>query len=468
MASPPVPTVPRRRSFAGPVILIAIGIVFLMGNVGVLTWHRIFFWFAHYWPVLLILWGAIKLFEYFHAQRRGYATSGIGAGGVFLLIFIICFGMIASFAARRDWRQVGEGVTVNDNDLFSLFGNPYNFQDQLEQPFTPGSSIEITSERGDISLVSWDEPRVKVLADKRIIADNENEARRVHESSKPVISAAGRVITIAAGRWIQAGDGRQWGPSLRTNLQVFVPRKADVKLQTRRGDVTIDGREGRVEVNNEHGSVTLRDIKGSASLQIRHGDVRADRVTGDLNIEGRADDVIATDVTGTVALLGDFFGETRLARVGRAVRFSSSRTEMETGKVEGELTMDSGDLRASQLAGLKINTRSKDIHLESISGSIEVANRNATVELHADKTAIGNISINNDNGSIQIYIPANAAFQIQASTRGGDIESDFGELKVESSGNETRLNGAVGQPGAKAAKVQLNTDHADIEIRKQG
>src|SRR5919109_2923388 len=180
MASPPVPTAPRRRSFAGPVILIAIGIVFLMGSVGVLTWHRIFFWFAHYWPVLLILWGAIKLFEYFAAQRRGYATSGIGAGGVFLLIFIIFFGMIASFAARRDWRQLGEGVTVNDNDFFSLFGNPYNFQDQLEQPFTPGSSIEITSERGDISLVAWDEPRVKVLADKRIIADNENEARRAH------------------------------------------------------------------------------------------------------------------------------------------------------------------------------------------------------------------------------------------------------------------------------------------------
>jgi DUF4097 and DUF4098 domain-containing protein YvlB len=153
--------------------------------------------------------------------------------------------------------------------------------------------------------------------------------------------------------------------------------------------------------------------------------------------------------------------------VGKAFRFSSSRTEMETGKVDGELTMDSGDLRASQLVGFKINTRSKDIHLESVTGNVQVDNRNAAVELHADKT-LGNIFINNERGDIQFYVPATAAFQISATSRGGDIETDFGELKVESAGNQTKLSGAVGSAGAKAGKVQLNTEHADIQIRKLG
>ena len=81
MASAPVPVtrLPRRRSFAGPVVLIVMGIVFLLGNMGVLTWNVLGLWFAHYWPMLLILWGVIKLVEYYTARNAGYAASGIGS-----------------------------------------------------------------------------------------------------------------------------------------------------------------------------------------------------------------------------------------------------------------------------------------------------------------------------------------------------------------------------------------------------
>src|SRR5262245_53538039 len=88
---PPPPLLPirRRRSFAGPLVLIILGIVFLMGNLHMLAWSRIGVWFAHYWPVLLILWGIVKLIEYQIAQRDGTPHSGIGAGGIFLVIVIV-------------------------------------------------------------------------------------------------------------------------------------------------------------------------------------------------------------------------------------------------------------------------------------------------------------------------------------------------------------------------------------------
>lgn len=465
MASAPVPRVPRRRSFAGPIVLITLGIIFLLGNVGMLSWPRIFYWFAHYWPVLLIIWGVVKLVEYLQAQRAGYASQGIGAGGVFLLLFIVFFGMIATVAARHDWSQMRDGISINDNDVFSFFGNAYNFQEAVEQPFTAGSKVEVNNDRGDISIVAWDEPRIKVVADKRVTANNENEAQRIHERVKPTITAAGRVITVSAAG-VTGGDNSPWSPSLRSNLQIFVPRKADLKLQTRHGAVTVDAREGQIEVNASHGSVTLRDIKGSARVNLSHGDLRVETLTGDLTAEGRVDDTVIADVSGTVSLTGDFFGETRLARIAKGVRFSSSRTEMETGKVEGELRMDSGDLRASDLAGLKIHTRSKDIHLENVSGNVEVSTKNASVELHADKSSLGNISINNDRGPIQVYLPDGAAVMVQASTRGGDIDTDFDQLKVETAGREAKVSGTIGTPGSRAARVQLATEHGDIEIRK--
>ena len=58
---PPIPPFvpPRRprRSFAGPFVLIVLGIVFLLGNLHMLSWMRLGTLFAHYWPLLLILWG---------------------------------------------------------------------------------------------------------------------------------------------------------------------------------------------------------------------------------------------------------------------------------------------------------------------------------------------------------------------------------------------------------------------------
>lgn len=80
-ARPPRPP----RSLAGPIVLIVIGVCFLLGNLRVIRWYELGRWFAHYWPVLLILWGVIKLIEYQQANRAGVRGRGIGAGGVLLM-----------------------------------------------------------------------------------------------------------------------------------------------------------------------------------------------------------------------------------------------------------------------------------------------------------------------------------------------------------------------------------------------
>src|SRR4051812_7193345 len=106
--SSPVMVARRRRSLAGPVILILLGLLFLLGNMGVLTWAALAHWFAHWWPLLIILWGIIKLVEHYQAQREGTRPSGIGVGGVFLLIFVIGCGIAATHASRVNWHALGE------------------------------------------------------------------------------------------------------------------------------------------------------------------------------------------------------------------------------------------------------------------------------------------------------------------------------------------------------------------------
>ena len=85
---PLVPLRPRRRSFAGPVVLIVLGVVFLLGNLHMISWMRLGTLFAHYWPALLILWGVIKLVEYQQASPSAasareaffWSSSSLSAG----------------------------------------------------------------------------------------------------------------------------------------------------------------------------------------------------------------------------------------------------------------------------------------------------------------------------------------------------------------------------------------------------
>ena len=91
---PPVPPRRYRRSFAGPLVLITLGLIFLLGNLHMISWARLGTLFAHYWPALLIFWGVVKLIEYQQAQRDGLPHRGIGAGGILLVIFIVICGLI--------------------------------------------------------------------------------------------------------------------------------------------------------------------------------------------------------------------------------------------------------------------------------------------------------------------------------------------------------------------------------------
>src|SRR5207248_7594431 len=132
----------RRRSFAGPLVLIILGVVFLLGNMHVITWHSLGLWFARYWPVLIIVWGVVKLVEYYQAQREGTRPSGIGVGGFFLLFFLIISGLIASHAARVDWAALRDEVNVDDN-AFPFFGDSYSFNDEMQQAFPAGNSLRV-------------------------------------------------------------------------------------------------------------------------------------------------------------------------------------------------------------------------------------------------------------------------------------------------------------------------------------
>jgi len=446
-----------RRSFAGPIVLIVLGVLFLLGNLGYLSWARLGYLFARYWPVLIILWGLIKLAEHYDAQRHGYRSRGLGFGGVMLLIFLVLLGLGASSAWH--YRGIIEDNIPLDEPGFTLFGTPYNYTDQLQQAFPAGGSLRVVSDRGNVHLVPWDENNIKVSVEKKVIADSQSNADKVNAATKPTITVAGDEVTVSANTSGASGDHR-----VDTNLEIYLPRKAAAEIATARGTVSVHDRTGDLKISNSHGDVEVGGIQGNVNLNMRGGSVRADNVQGDLSLSGRLNDVTIENLQGNVRLTGDFFGTTRLARISNSVHFQSSRTDMEIAKLDGDLVLESGDLRASSLAGpTRVVTRSKDIRLDNFTGNVHIEDNNSDIELAPGKLPLGSIQITNRRGRIHLVLPANAAFQLDAHATRGEISSDFSGLNVENRAHDSQATGSVGGGGPQ---IQLSTERGDIEIRK--
>jgi DUF4097 and DUF4098 domain-containing protein YvlB len=439
---------------AGPVVLILLGVVLLLTTMRVLHPQPLLHWFGTYWPALIILWGVIKLMEYQQAQKEGVRASGIGAGGVLLLIFLIVFGLVATQAARFNWDEIRDHIDLGD-ETFPLFGHNYSYDDQVQQNFPAGASLRVVSDHGAVNLTVSDDNQIHVLAHKRINAESREEADKFNPRVKPQLNASDHTVTLNANTQ-GAGDH-----AVTTDMDVSIPRKVPVVIAARHGDVSVLGRDGDVDISSQHGDVAASDINGKVNVNLNHGSARVAKIWGDVSIEGRAADITLEEVKGAARLNGEF-DTLKLSKIANVVSFKSARTDMEFSRLSGDLDMDSGDMRASDLAGpFRLLTRSKDVRLTGVNGDLRLENENGAVEVRMNK--LGNMQVSNKNSDIQIYLPDKAGFQVEARSRGGEIESDFEGLKIDNGDDQATANGSVGGGGPR---LVITNEHGGIELRK--
>jgi DUF4097 and DUF4098 domain-containing protein YvlB len=458
MTPPPVPR-PPHRSIAGPVVLILLGGLFLAGTMGLLEIHHLGLLFARYWPALLILWGLIKLIEYEQAKRAGLPARGIGVGGIFLMLFLISAGLIATQLARVDWASIRDHTHFGDDDTFDeIFGgSTFDYSGEVSSPLPAGfNSLRVNDDRGTITVNVSDDKKLRVSWRKKVHAGNQSEADGYNTRTDPTLVPADKAIVLNANN---EGAGNK---GVSVDMDIYVPANTSLEITSGRGDVTIAGMTGGIDVTHHRGEVNITDQTGIVSLNVEGSSARVEHVKGDVTIQGHGNEIDVEDVDGGVHLKGEFQESVRVVRVSKMVSFHSARTDMEFAHLDGRLDLDSGDLRADSLSGpMILKTRSKDIALEGLSGDLRLEDSNGTVSVGLHKP--GNIEIDNRKGDVQVTIPPGTPIKVEARTREGEIESDFEEIKAD---NQDHRSSASGSIGANGPRLAINAEKGSIEIHK--
>ncbi|HZU31498.1 MAG TPA: DUF4097 family beta strand repeat-containing protein [Candidatus Angelobacter sp.] len=444
----------RPRSIFGPLVLITIGVLFLLRTMGVIPHQTFHWWFVHYWPLLLILWGVGKLVEHIWARQHGEPAPNLGAGAVIFLIFFIVVGMGATRTANWNWGRLGNDWNF-DTD-FNPFDTRYEFTDNFAQPMQGASEIKVVSNQGDITVTPSEDAQAHVVIKKVVHSDSQESANKLSNSVQPRFTQQGNIWLLD----LTNGEAEH----MRFDLDLQLPKQTALSLSTHRGNLSVSERVGNVDLSSDNGNVSVDQIKGATTLHVRNGSVTAKGVTGNVLVDGEVDDGNIADITGTLEFNAGYNGTVELSHIAQQLHFKSVRTDLQLAKLEGEMTMGHGELRANSVDGpVKLNTRSNEVHFEDVSGAVTIENRNGLVEIGA-KTPIGNIDVNSERGGIQLDLPEDASFKLDAQSISGNIDvSDF-SVNVDNRSQNAVAHGTVGKGGPD---IRLRSDRGTIQIRKQ-
>ena len=456
----------RRTSLVGPLLVLSFGIVALLVSLGRLSMPTIATWFSHWWPLIIVASGLVLIGEWAFDQRfllDGTPAPGrrsLGGGTVFLLILLIAAGLTSQTIHTDQMNGNGffsQDFFGNSRGWNELFEDKYDREQQVDQAFAPGTSLSVTNPRGTVTVVGRSaDNTIHITVNKQIYSHSQQDADSAADSFAPHLDLSGGTLHVSM-------------PTLNgatADLNITVPDTAQTTISADRGDVNVSNLLAPVNVTANRSDVELEQISGSVMTHLNssQASLTAHHIQGNLQVDGKSDDLTITDVTGSVALLGEFYGDTHLEHLAGGVTFRSNRTQLTLARLDGELDMSpDSDLTGSQLAGpVELHTRNRNINFTQVAGNILIANSNGSVDV-SNSQPLGNVSIDNRNGTVTLSLPANAGATVRADTHDGQLQNDFG-LPVQADGNRQSVSGSFGKGDAL---VTLNTTHADISIHRQ-
>lgn len=442
-----------RPSIVRPLILVAIGVIALLIEMGRLAGYQVWNWYVQWWPLLLIAIGVVLLLEYFF--DRGPYRRRIGGFWVVLILIILFTGWGGHSAWH--WGANGSQWGMNGNNMLFLFGAEHDHDVQATHAVAANAAITINNPRGDVNITPSTGNQVHLIAHEQVFTSSSKDAQKTFSEISPVFTDAEGVLSVT----VPAHRGTN------VNLTLAVPKTASVTVNAGHGGVTVTGLRGAATVNSSAGDVKFDGLGGDAHAHMSDSDsdFSAHNIGGQVFLSGQAGDVTLSEIKGQTTLDGEFFGDLHLEQMSGPISFSSSRTQITLPKLTGDMTMDSGDLTANGLQGpVRMLTRSKDIELTGVSGDLHLEDSNGDVGVTM-AAPLGNIQIANRTGDLSVTVPANSSFTVTASTTGdSDLSTDF-PLTVTQDGGQKQITGSVGKGGVM---LNLSTTHGDLNLSKGG
>ena len=302
----------------------------------------------------------------------------------------------------------------------------YEEKFQKTVPLTKDGKVILCNVAGDIEVKTWDKAEVKIDALKISKATSLEKAKENAAKVKIVVTEEGSTLRIET----KYPKIRIRSLNVSVKYWLFIPSMVSANVDSVSGDLTLEKIGGAVKAETVSGDVSLNDIAGALKAKSVSGDVevfKADKgadcksVSGNLEIHDVKGDVDASTVSGDVTV------------------------EHVNGSIEAKTV--SGEIELLDVTDAKV------VKAGTVSGSVKYVG-----EIYAD----GRYYLKSHSGCINMIIPSDSAFDLEANTFSGDIETDF-DITVSGKISRKKLSGSVNGGGAE---IVIKTFSGDVYLKK--
>ena len=443
----------RPRSITGPLILVIIGVIFLLNNLG----HDIPLWsyLSDYWPFLLIGLGVIRLAEVLFHVSQGSTLPPRAGGGGFGWIVLLCI-FLAIWSASRNGIHIGH---LNTPGSVSILGNSFDYGVSADSNASGVTRVILDNIDGDLTVHGSDDADVKVTGHKTVRAFSHSDADRADKETTIHLERQGDSLVLRADQPTHSGM-----LSIATDLDLVVPKGLNIEARGR-GDLNIEDMDGTVGVTDSRGDVRLNNIGKDVRVEAaRGGVVHATGVRGTVDLQGRGGDVQLENVEGQVTINGEFSGTLEFHALAKPMHFESSRSDFRVEQLPGTITMDLGQIKMENVVGpVKFRTGNRDIEANDVTNSLELNVDRGDIQVSASKAPLPKMDVHTRNGDITLTLPDKAGFDLDGKTGAGEVENDFGDPLINhSDGRSAYVKGKVGSGPA----LVLVTDRGTMTIKE--
>ncbi|MFN8008963.1 MAG: DUF4097 family beta strand repeat-containing protein [Terriglobia bacterium] len=440
-------------------------------------WQSFWFYFAEYWPVILILWGLYKTLLLLGSLRRSFRRrkSLLSTGEIVLFLFLVIFGTAVSTVAKvlshGNWPWTGEGIQVSveddDGDL-SDDESKFEFEEESSRPVqieknTP-LSLTINNRNGGVEVYPHDQPEIKVRLKKIIAAGEEADAKRIASELKMVWEQSPSEFVLSSSR-DSMGQGSRKG--LRTNFTVWVPKSLHLTINNSHGPVTVQGFSGTLQATTSYGPVVIKEVEGDLQLENKFAPVTVTNLSGSCQVSGKYGSIELSQIGGKVEV-ENAYGAITLSKIKGPVSVSNRYNDIVCGELDSSLSIEArhAGVEVNNVKGeMRITTSYKNIKVVDGSGSIQIQNKHGDIEIRNHQPLIQPVMVEAEYSGVELVLPKESGFEVDATAKYGKVVSDFAgtpiQVKESKDGPVSRYRASYGAGGPT---LTIMTSYHDIHL----
>jgi DUF4097 and DUF4098 domain-containing protein YvlB len=263
--------------------------------------------------------------------------------------------------------------------------------------------------------------------------------------------------------------------NLTGNLDVDA--RGRVYLETIKGDVNISDEYSPVEVNDVDGQVTVSNTESSITI---------DKVSKAVVVDARGTQIVARNLSQSLTAktshrrvqVSDVESNVALETQYSTVSFKGVRGNVDVASNSDQITAEGiqgyfkvkgrgSRVRANSVTGpVDIQTTLKDVVVNDFSSGCSVTDEYGDVSLTAMRLDKAGVNVKTRNGDIELFVPRDAGFVIDATTRSGKVDSNIPDL-APAAGGEPDVSTLKGRVKGGGPRITLETEYSNIRIRQK-